>query len=250
MLGGSGIYPRLVGNALRKIFGDFPIVFERSNRLQMVRRRAAHLGYIATASQILFVSTVYWPLRRFSRDRIREICNTYLISDSPVTGNVRYVRSVNDDDTIRMLREVQPEVVAVFGTRVLSKHLLSSVPARFINLHGGVSPGFRGCHGAYWALATGHPELAGVTIHLIDQGLDTGPVLKQARIPIGSLDNFSTYTYLQVGIGLPLYIKAIEEILDGRVVVSPLPGFDSVPSQLYYHPTLWSYLANLKRGIR
>ena len=161
MLGGSGAYPRFVANALRDLFGDFPIVIEQPrSRFQLVRRRVSRLGYLATTGQVLYVQAIYRPLQRSSRDRIQEIRREYSLDDSPITGDVRFVSSVNDDATIQMVQEVQPEIIAVMGTRILSKRLLSSIHATFINLHGGITPGFRGCHGAYWALATGHPELA------------------------------------------------------------------------------------------
>ena len=73
---------------------------------------------------------------------------------------------------------------------------------------------------------------------------------KQAHIPIGPRDNFATYYGYKLASACRLFVKAIDEALDGGLIVSPLPGYDSVQSHLYHHPTLWSYLTNLKRGIR
>ena len=251
MLGRRRPVTNIIANALRARFGDFPVIYEESvSGFKLVRQRAKRIGYIRTAGQILFIQTIARWLRICSRARIAEIERQYALHATPVAGNVHYVKSINDVAVIDLLKAIRPEIVVVFGTRIIGRSVLDAVPARFINMHAGITPGFRGSHGAYWALATGHPELAGVTIHWVDPGIDTGGIVKQARIEIGPRDNFITYSYLQLGAGLPLLLQAVEEALCGEVREEPLPGHLAAGSNLYHHPTVWSYLACRLRGTR
>jgi methionyl-tRNA formyltransferase len=131
-------------------------------------------------------------------------------------------------------------VVVVSGTRIIARDVLENVPARFVNLHAGITPAYRGVHGGYWALADGRPEACGVTIHLVDAGIDTGAVLAQAPIRPSLHDNFTTYPLLQLAAGLPLLVDVVRRLQSGEApqpIAAP-PG----PSRLHSHPTLWQYL--------
>jgi methionyl-tRNA formyltransferase len=139
-------------------------------------------------------------------------------------------------------------VVLLNGTRIIARRVLEQVPAVFINMHSGITPGYRGVHGAYWALARGDRGRCGVTIHLVDAGIDTGAVLEQATFEPGPEDSFVTYPYHQLSVGLPLLERAAVAALRGELRGRPAPADDS---RLWSHPTIGQYLANLiRRGVR
>jgi folate-dependent phosphoribosylglycinamide formyltransferase PurN len=251
MLAGKHESTNIIANELRKHFGDFPLIIEQGvPGLQIARRRAQKLGYVSAAGQVLFIGTVAKWLRLQSRQRIEEIKREYGLDTTPVASNVIHVNSANSDECIRHLQAANPELVVVNGTRILSRRMLGSISGRFVNMHAGITPAFRGCHGAYWAIATGRPHLAGTTIHWVDPGIDTGSVLKQASIQYGPKDNFSTYPYLHLAAGLPLMVQTVREFLEGNVAESPLPGRETAGSHLYHHPTAWSYLLGRLRGVK
>src|SRR5690606_24425483 len=95
---------------------------------------------------------------------------------------VHWVPSVNATQCIDLVQKIEPDIVVVNGTRIISKKVLDAVPVSFINTHVGITPKYRGVHGAYWALACGDTDNCGVTVHLVDKGIDTGGILKQAVI--------------------------------------------------------------------
>jgi methionyl-tRNA formyltransferase len=97
---------------------------------------------------------------------------------------------------------------------------------------------YRGVHGAYWALADGAPHACGVTVHLVDAGIDTGGILEQALIRPTARDNFVTYPLLQTAAALPLLQRVIRRGLKGALVVQPNPEGKSA---LRSHPTLLEY---------
>jgi len=157
------------------------------------------------------------------------------------------VLSANAPETISALRNLAPKVVVVNGTRILTQEVLDSIPAPFINIHMGVTPLYRGTHGGYWALVEHRPDLVGTTIHYLDSGIDTGPIIHQARFSVTAADNFVTYPYL--------HIKSIHETLPhivGKIVAGQLPEPLTVnlPSRIRTHPTLFEYLFHrFSRGV-
>jgi folate-dependent phosphoribosylglycinamide formyltransferase PurN len=250
MLAGEGEPTNIVANELRKRFGDFPLIIESSESgWTILRKRGRRLGYWSAAGQALF-APVAGLLHSRSRARIEAILKASGLDAAPVHSGVIRLDSVNSDECIARLKALAPDLIVIQGTRILSRRLLESAGCGFLNMHAGITPGFRGCHGAYWALATGRPDLAGVTIHWVDPGIDTGKVLKQARISPAPADNFATYPYLQLAAGVPLLTQSIVEFFAGGLVESLLPGHDGVNSRLYHHPTLWSYAIARLHGVR
>ncbi|MGH2554324.1 MAG: formyl transferase [Actinomycetota bacterium] len=250
LLGQDGSLTRIVWHALEREFGPFPAILEEPVPvLQLLRRRVKKLGFIAVLGQLLFRTIAYPFLQFLGRKRIDAIKREFGLDDSPIVGPVVRVPSVNSDVARQVLRDLDPAVVVVGGTRIIGKETLGSVPATFINMHAGITPRFRGVHGGYWALADGHPELVGTTVHLVDEGIDTGGVIDQALVHVSPSDSFATYPYLQTGSGIPLLVKAVGQALDGNLETKHEES--AQPSRLRFHPTLWGYLAKrVSKGVR
>ena len=86
------------------------------------------------------------------------------------------------------LEEHGVELVVLAGyMHLLTKPFLDRFPGRIVNVHPSLLPEFPGAHAVDDALAAGVAE-TGVTVHLVDEGLDTGPVLKQEALPVEPRD--------------------------------------------------------------
>jgi phosphoribosylglycinamide formyltransferase-1 len=86
------------------------------------------------------------------------------------------------------LEEHGVELVVLAGyMHLLTRPFLDRFPGRIVNVHPSLLPEFPGAHAVDDALAAGVTE-TGVTIHLVDEGLDTGPVLKQEALPMEPRD--------------------------------------------------------------
>jgi phosphoribosylglycinamide formyltransferase-1 len=82
------------------------------------------------------------------------------------------------------LEEHGVELVVLAGyMHLLTPPFLDRFPRRIVNVHPSLLPAFPGAHAVEDALAAG-VETTGVTIHLVDEGLDTGPVLRQEGVPV------------------------------------------------------------------
>lgn len=217
-------------------------------RKQLIRRRIKKMGLRKVTGQILFKVLVSKPLEKGSQGRLREIKDIYHMDDTKIPADmVQEVTSVNDQQCIQSLKEINPDIVIVNGTRIISKEVLQSISAPFINMHAGITPLYRGVHGGYWALAEQDLEHCGVTVHLIDEGIDTGSVIYQSLIQIQPEDNFSTYPYLQFGLGLQDMIQAIEDFKGEGIRTKVV----DLPSKFRTHPTLLEYLRYKKKyGVK
>ena len=82
------------------------------------------------------------------------------------------------------LEEHGADLVVLAGyMHLLTKPFLSRFPGRVVNVHPSLLPAFPGAHPIEDALAAG-VETTGVTVHLVDEGVDTGPILVQEAVPV------------------------------------------------------------------
>ena len=84
------------------------------------------------------------------------------------------VPHINHPDVVALAERLQPDVVAVFGTSLIRGPMLAKGRLGIFNLHGGLSPRYRGADCTFWALYNGEPDHVGCTLHRIDAGIDTG----------------------------------------------------------------------------
>jgi folate-dependent phosphoribosylglycinamide formyltransferase PurN len=229
---------------LEKVIIEAPVP-----RREFLKKRVKHLGISKVAGQVLFELLVVPCLRNGSRARAEEIARHFGLDNRAIDDDkMVHVDSVNSETTVALLRQFSPEVVVVNGTRIISKTVLDSVAAKFINIHAGITPLFRGVHGGYWALVENDSAACGVTVHLVDTGIDTGNILGQGLIQPTAKDNFLTYPLLQLAVGLPLLEQAIRDVCSGRFETKHgLSG----NSRLWSHPTLAEYLSyRVRKGVK
>lgn len=250
LLAGTGQSTAIVYNALCRDFEVAGVIQEeRPARFGMMKRRARKIGWATVAGQTLFRALIMPSLAALSRRRVAEILSTSGLSRNAIPEKLLVrVPSVNSPECLAALRRLAPKVVVVNGTRIIKAEVLNCVPAKFINTHAGITPLYRGVHGAYWALAQEDRTHCGVTVHLVDTGIDTGNILGQATIQPAAADNFATYPYLQLAAGVPLLREAVRSALAGSLQPQPAPPGQS---HLWYHPTLGEYLRyRVAKGVK
>ena len=233
-------------NALRRRFGDFPVIVEQGEPASAFwARRKKKLGaaavYSMKAAQL--AAKITKPLSRRRLAELRAECDA-----TPVTGASRIeVASLNSDEALAAIRALKPRAVFVASTGMLRAPLLEACGCPVVNYHSGVNPAYRGINGGYFALANGEPEHFGVTLHLVDLGVDTGAILATNRIPVADNDNLQTYMTLMAAKSQEVVTDTMARVLAGEA--KPLPP-STLPSHQYYAPTLGQYLAaGIKRGV-
>ena len=236
----DGESSRWVYNAIIKDFIiDAAIIEQPVSKKQLFKGRLKKIGFFRVMGQVMFSFMMVPVLRKKANARKTALINQYLLDNSAFNSAHTYpVTSVNDEATKKLLQQIQPGIVLVNGTRIISKKILQCTNAVFINMHVGITPWYRGSHGGYWALYNNDIENFGTTIHLVDAGVDTGAVLKQAFIKPSAEDNFTTYPILQTIAG----ISALQEVLPGILQGDYTKKAHTEKGGMYYQPTLLQYL--------
>ncbi len=249
MLAGQGNSTNILYHALKDEFTISTIILEKPiSKKEFLKKRIKKLGLWQVFGQILFHLIIVKFLNLTSSKRKNEILKEYRLKNHLLPADkIININSVNDNDCLKHLQNINPDLVIVNGTRIISKKTLSSVDAPFINIHTGITPMYRGVHGGYWALVNNDPDNCGVTIHLVDSGIDTGGILYQKKITPAKSDNFVTYPILQLAEGISYMKMAIRDVLKN----SATPKKTKKHSRLWYHPTIWQYLYNrISKGIK
>jgi folate-dependent phosphoribosylglycinamide formyltransferase PurN len=241
LLAGKGESTNIVFNSINKEFGIIStIVEEKENTKTFLKRRIKRLGFFIVFGQILFQIMVAKPLNILSKKRKQEIIDENLLDLSKIPDEkINAVTSVNSSATIALLKDLNPDLVIVNGTRIISKKVLTAINCKFINTHAGITPKYRGVHGTYWALVNEDLKNSGVTVHFVDEGIDTGNIISQHSVIPTKRDNFSTYPWLQLSAGLIILNKAIKDFMEDNLTTQTEKKMESI---LWYHPTIWKYL--------
>ncbi len=122
---------------------------------------------------------------------------------------------------LETLRSWNPDVivVAAFG-RILPQVILDLPPKGCLNVHGSLLPKYRGAAPIQWAVINGEPE-TGVTIMVMDAGLDTGAILDHAVMPISKEDTAGDVAVRMAEIGGGLLVSTLKKWMAGTMVARP-----------------------------
>ena len=121
-------------------------------------------------------------------------------------------------------------VVAAYG-RILPKEILSIPPMGCVNIHASLLPAYRGAAPIQWAIMDGQKE-TGITTMLMDEGLDTGDILRQYRIPISDTETGGSLFDRLASLGCEAILDTIEGLKDGSITPvkqgEPTTGYASM----------------------
>jgi phosphoribosylglycinamide formyltransferase 1 len=125
-------------------------------------------------------------------------------------------REERDTAMADWLQQHDVDVVVLAGyMHLLTPQFLERFPERVINVHPSLLPDFPGAHAVADQLAAGVRE-AGVTVHVVDEGIDSGPILLQERVPVLEGDTVETLHERIKQVEHRLLPQAVEELLCAR----------------------------------
>jgi len=237
----------LLSVLLQQGYNTIFIEEKRNDKQKLLRKRIKKFGFFTILNQLLFMIFTRIQGKKTSvLSRLTEIESSVVNEVINVIPKHTFT-NINDVQAIAEIKTLSPDVIILSGTRILSVKLLSQVQCPIINIHAGINPAYRGVHGGYWALVNQQPELFGSTIHIVDEGIDTGDVLAHAKTIPNKLDNFSTYPLLQMSAALRCLPSILKAVLSNKSDVF----VPELPSEIWTHPTLGQYIiARLKYGIK
>jgi len=129
---------------------------------------------------------------------------------------LRTVPHVNHPDLVELARQLRPDLLCVFGTRLIRGALLAEGRLGMVNLHGGLSPDYRGADCTFWALYNGQPEMVGCTLHWIDRGIDTGGLIAHVSPEILPDDDELTLFWRSVQASADVYAELVVRLAAGE----------------------------------
>lgn len=133
-------------------------------------------------------------------------------------------REAFDEAVVAELRARDVDCVVLAGfMRIVTRVLLDAFPRRVVNIHPALLPAFPGVHAQRQAIDYG-VRVSGCTVHLVDAGMDTGPILAQAAVPVFDDDTEETLRERILAEEHALLPAVLQWIADGKVTVETRDG--------------------------
>jgi folate-dependent phosphoribosylglycinamide formyltransferase PurN len=173
--------------------------------------------------------------------------------DLPKEVPVKLVRNINDEKSVSEIEILGPDVIILFGVSRIKRSLMKIPKMGVLNIHRGIVPQYRGLNSDLWAIYFGDFENIGVTVHLVDENLDTGDVVFQKKIKLSATDKIYHLRYITTIMATELLLEALREMKKGTLRPMPQPKkgrYFSYMPYFFKFKTIykfWRYTSNLKR---
>ncbi|PYU30068.1 MAG: formyl transferase [Acidobacteria bacterium] len=217
--------------------------------LRRVRREIRRVGMLRFFDVLAF--RIYYRLALAGSDgawtnaMLKELLLRY--ADIPITCRVLDTSSPNSAEVLRLLQEVQPDLVLARCKNILREEVFRIALSGTFVMHPGVCPEYRNAHGCFWALVRRDLKKVGMTLLRVDAGVDTGPVYGYYSCSFDELQESHVVIQNRVVFDNLDSLRAkFEEIMRGR---APTIEVSDRRSQAWGQPWLTSYV-RWKRAAR
>tara|TARA_B100001059_G_C17784193_1_gene556064 strand:- start:721 stop:1530 length:810 start_codon:yes stop_codon:yes gene_type:complete len=129
--------------------------------------------------------------------------------------SIKNSNDLNDSETIDFINNLKPKLIISFGIDVLSSNTITSLSCEIWNLHGGLSPDFKGAITHFWPTYLLKPQFTGCTIHLLRPKIDAGEIIHQTGAVINKGDNLHMLSCKTLKEGFYFLNKLIKLYLEG-----------------------------------
>jgi len=145
-----------------------------------------------------------------------------------------------DQKVVEVLKAHDVELVILAGfMRIITPVLLRAFPMRVMNIHPALLPAFPGTH-VWQAEVDSGVKFAGCTVHFVDEGTDTGPILLQAVVPVYDEDTADTLNARILKQEHKIYSQAIQLYAAGKIKIQGrrvlTPGHPQAPDDFMINP--------------
>lgn len=243
-------------NVVAKVIEKRPLQNTFDKKVASRKKMMNKYGLLKTINKLLYNKYKYYFIAGKQEETIRHLL-------FPDGAEVKYnkdiptleVPDINDASAIEFISAHDPDIIAVCGTSVLRPEVFQLAKKGTINIHSGIIPEYRSAEPTFWALYNNEPDKVGVTIHFVDKGVDTGPIIYQQAVGVSKDDNIATLFFKCNKVGAELMVKAIRDIESDDVKTIRR---DVISGKAYYHMDLgiWQYMifkwrfGRLRRTLR
>jgi phosphoribosylglycinamide formyltransferase-1 len=128
-------------------------------------------------------------------------------------------REEYETDIVSQLVRLDIDIVVLAGyMRLIGKVLLNTYKMKIVNIHPALLPSFPGLHAQQQALNYG-VKVSGCTVHFVDEGMDTGPIILQAAVPVYPGDTEDSLADRNVVGEHRSYCQALQLLAEGRIYI-------------------------------
>lgn len=127
------------------------------------------------------------------------------------------LRNIDQSELFLFLKTIRPDLVCSSpSSRLLRREVLTVPTFGAINVHRALLPKYRGGNPIFWQYYNMDPE-GGVTVHFIDEGIDTGNIIKQKQIKIRPGMEVKEYLRQTINVAAEILVGAVDDIASGVV---------------------------------
>lgn len=186
------------------------------------------VGLARRAKELLRVFGPAYFLRyaaRFAAARLKSSRRLTNILRKHHVPELRLEENVNAATSVKAISELKPDLlVSVAGNQIFRAALLEVAPKGCLNVHSALLPKYRGLMPTFWVMKNGEKE-TGVSVFLVDEGIDSGPIVVQKRVQITTnrLEDLIRETKV---IGMDAVWEAVEKVRRGGLKLIPNPDAD------------------------
>lgn len=127
-------------------------------------------------------------------------------------------KPINNENSVGKIKKYNPDLlVSILGNQIFKSPILNLAPKGCINLHTALLPKYRGLMPTFWVMKNNEKK-TGVSVFLVDEGIDSGPIIVQTEVEIGNRTQEELITYTKK-IGMEAISKSIDLIQKDKVVL-------------------------------
>ncbi|MBE1302176.1 MAG: hypothetical protein GJ680_19990 [Alteromonadaceae bacterium] len=169
-------------------------------------------------------------------------------SDSPhITVPDR--KTLNSPETIQWVQKIDADVMIDYGSGIIESELMRVLPEWKINLHGGLSPFYKGSATLMWPFYMQQPELAGATFHLMSHKIDGGDILQHVRPTIKPEDKLTDIMCRCITQASDAAVKLLTKLeKNGKLDTYPQRGTGKLFLEKDYKPSCIGHIYRLAEG--
>lgn len=197
------------------------VVFDPSpvGKKEGLAGRARKLFDVFGAAYFLRYAGLFALARLRRGRRLGAILRRHGVPEVQLDGNV------NSPESLDAIRALRPDLlVSIAGNQIFRRPLIDLAPRGCLNLHTALLPKYRGLMPTFWVLKNGEKE-TGVSIFLVDEGIDSGPIVVQKRVAIDTV-SLEALIRLTKTLGMDAVWEAVEKVRGGNPDLIPNPESD------------------------
>ena len=138
-------------------------------------------------------------------------------------SNVSYcfVKNHNSPKAEQALNQWQPDILLLYGSSIVKKHILKIPKIGTLNAHSALLPKYRGTKSEFWILLHDEPQHFGVTVHWVTPKLDQGDIFLQEQIPVTAEDTPQMMRQKSGFVAPYLFVEVLRHIELGHLIRTP-----------------------------